>query len=275
MKANDISYPHPVIGNGDDMNGAYVPSFNCNLSKEKVSLQVMHKLASPTLEEMIADGRASFCTEAQCPQTFYRKSFLSPDPRQEILINSSELKDRVGVRFYIVSLTSGVYSPKEANTQYSGFDFKIKKGDILGFGGSAWFPVEKTWERANSISPILIIMPNDKVKSRFDVQLDSDKIIIYLSVEDYRKYKSAKQYAPIFHSSIVVPALMQALAEVATETTRYKTKLWHERLTWILDNNPELKKLAAAENALEIAQTILHHPFGRTLDLLLDYPSQS
>ena len=60
MKAKNISYPYPVLGNEDDVQGKFDVSFKHALRREEVILKVTFKLGSKTLEKLIKEQAAAY-----------------------------------------------------------------------------------------------------------------------------------------------------------------------------------------------------------------------
>lgn len=271
MKIDKLSLPHPVLGLGDDVKGSYQVSSSVKLGKERIAVTVNHGLVNETIEKLMEDKIVAFCTEINCPQTLFRESFTTFEPNQIIEIDSTNLRDKVDVRFYVTAKRdiSG-YSIVGANPDYQDSTFEIAKGDVLAYGGDTSFIAAKRWEELKSISSFLVIMEGSKEEQPFEIYLNSDKIIVYLSKKDYAVYKRASKHGfdPIFHSSIVVPALSYALQQTMTaEGNPYENLKWHQVLEFRKANDQRLEKIEwSPEYAPKIAQILLENPFTRTLN---------
>ena len=57
MKVNAKSYPHPVLGNGDDLGGSFKVEFPYELGREEVTLNPTFILKNTALEELIKKGK--------------------------------------------------------------------------------------------------------------------------------------------------------------------------------------------------------------------------
>ncbi len=271
MKIDKLSLPHPVLGLGDDVSGAYQVSSSVKLGKERITVIVNHGLANATIEKLMENDVVRFCTEINCPQTLFRESFTTTEPNQTIEIDSANLRDKVDVRFYVTAKQDiSSYSVAGANPDYQGFTFEIAKGDVLAYGGSTSFIAAKRWEELKSISSFLVIMEGDKEEQPFEIYLNSDKIIVYLSKRDYAIYKRASKngFDSIFHSSIVVPALSYALQQSMTaEGSPYENLKWYQVLEFRRANDKDLEKIEwNPELAPKIAQILLGNPLTRMLN---------
>ncbi|MFA5133415.1 MAG: hypothetical protein WC459_01260 [Patescibacteria group bacterium] len=277
-KNNNLSFPHPVLGIKDDVLGEYKINCGVKLGKENILIITKHILYNETLEEMIKNKEAAFCVEVLCPRSIYRKSFLSSDISQTVKIKASDLRDRVEVNFYVNALKDVPrYKLKEANSDYSGFSFEIEKGDILAYGGNTFFIAEKTWEALQAVSSFMEIRKYEKKTGPLLFNLSAEKIIIELSETDYGKYQKIQNIdclAPIFHSSIVLGALMYALGEMMSHGDFYKDYKWYQVLEFKMQNEERLKKIGwDVENLPHIAQIILDNPLARSMDALSEITS--
>ena len=60
MKIDKLSLPHPVLGLGDDVSGAYQVSSNVKLGKERITVIVNHGLANATIEKLMGNDVVAF-----------------------------------------------------------------------------------------------------------------------------------------------------------------------------------------------------------------------
>lgn len=270
MKINDLSLPHPVVGHGDDADASFIVDCSCSMDAESVTLQIKQHLQSVTLQGMIESNDAEFCIEVQCPQTFYRRTFRTQKKLHEINVRASDIRGMLQVTFYITASRQILsYELAEANKVYHGYKFQIEKADVLGYGGGARFQVDKSWEKANSVAPLIIVKSSDKLKSGFGLNFQSQKIVISMPPSDYEKYRRTKKCAPIFHAAIIVPTLMRAWQEVVNEKSQYSSCAWWKILKLKIENDEDgLGGLNNLDAALEAAQIILKNPVGRTLSFL-------
>jgi hypothetical protein len=269
MRIDKLSLPHPVLGLGDDVNGFYRASPAVKLGRQNISVIINHGVSNKTIESLLNEKAAAFCTEINCPQTFYRKAFLTTESSQIIEIPSDELRNKTEINFYIVAAKdiSG-YSVDGANEDYRGFTFEIEKGDVLGYGGRTFFIAAKRWEDIKALSSLMVIKKSEREKGPFEVDLNSDKIVVYLSEQDFNIFRRASRHGfdSIFHSSIVVPVLMHALNQMMgdDEGNLFENHKWYQILEF-RKNDEGLDRKWSREYITEIAQTLLANPLTRTL----------
>ena len=134
MKVNSKSYPHPVLGNEDDLGGFFrVEPFRYELNKDEIVLNPTFGLKNAAIEELIRKGKASFVAEVECRSAFFRKSFSGRKPIERFVFPSKLVRERVSVGFWICADQDiRGYSPSEAHPDYAGAPpFDIEAGDVL------------------------------------------------------------------------------------------------------------------------------------------------
>ena len=106
MKISNQSFPHPVLGLQDDVNGKFEADLTWSCDRAFYYLFPVFNLQNETIEELIENDLATFIVHIECGNTFFRKSFQFKDRTPEIKINAAELRDKVEVSFYITSIKS-------------------------------------------------------------------------------------------------------------------------------------------------------------------------
>jgi len=275
MKTNFKSYPHPVLKNGDDINGTFeVIKFNYELTKEEIILNSRFELENKALEGLVRSGKASYVLEIECPDAFFRTYAKTNTPIVRVVIPAKRLREKVTVGFYICANEDmSDYKPTECHPDYMGATFEIEEGDVLAIGGSCSFIAEKTFDPLRPpVSSFFTITAGSFHQGPMQIEYDSAKIGIILSKSDYQEYSNVRNQNAshgILHASIVFPALMDAIYQVkAGNDSEYSKKNWFVRLEKVLEE----KKLEDKE-PFESAQKILDNPLARSfsgINSLLD-----
>lgn len=272
MKVSNLSFPHPVLGIRDDVQGQYTGEYTVKLGRDTINLDVSHHLSNDVLSNLIQEHKAAFVTEIHCKQTFFRKAFDSLIMNLSIPISSTDLKNWVDVDLYVCSLSKVEnYKLKNCNKDYAGYDFKIEPGDVLAYGGTSRFNAPKIWETSNSIAPFMVVEEYEQNEGPVLYELTQENIVIRLSSSDFKVYneiKGSKQYHPVFHASLAYPALIYALKSMTTSDD-YKESDWYQGVEDKLNNDTRYRnKLIKDLNEDEIilvAQSLLNNPIGREL----------
>lgn len=271
MKINSLSLPHPVLGVGDDVEGKYTAEIQVELGREQIVLHISQHLSNRTLDRLIIENKAAFNTEVHCQQTVYRKSFLSREKETTITIPARQLLNKVEVFFYISALTDILdYQIDGANEDYKGYTFEISKGDILAYADPINFPAEKDWQAFMAVTSFMEIQEYNQEEGPLLFSLTQDKVVIQMAKNDYKKYcsfKNAIYLNPLFHSSIVFPALIYTLTMMSKNVNEFESSRWYQNLKWRLDNDEDLRKydVERIDDTPKIAQAILKDPVTRSL----------
>ena len=272
MKVKNISYPHPVLGNKDDVSGIFNPGFSHRLGREKISLRTKFELKNKTLENLIKDKKACFFIEAECSNTFYRNSFTTFEYDSEFKVDTERLRENVSIKFFIRAAEQiKNYEIEGSHEDYSGFMFDIDKGDILAFGGITSFIAEKEFDPLKpAISSFMVIREGNETNGPIAVDYeDPEKINIILSKEDWERYqhiKGRQGIPPLLHSSIVLPVLADAIRMIYKNDEDIENTHWSKRIEAILN-----QKKFTSDFPLISAQLILDSPVNRGFKSLEDF----
>lgn len=269
MKAKNISYPYPVLGNQDDVRGEFDVSFKHALRKEEITLKAAFKLKNKTLENLVRDNKAAYTIELECPGTFYRKSFSTHDSEAQFSIPASAVREQVAVGFYIRAISSiSKYQIDNCHADYKGFRFEVGAGDVLALGGFTSFIAEKDFDPMRpAVSSLIAIKPGTHSAGPMVIDYSKDKIFIKLSKADHENYVAMKgrtTLAGVLHASIVLPVLADAVRLVGNSDEESQGTHWFKRLDIILR-----QLQLSSDEPLESAQKILKSPVERCLSGLV------
>lgn len=273
MKYNNRIFPHPVLNLRDDIAGIFEVKLQVETDKDFIKLSPQYQLKNSTLEKLIEEGRAVFVAQVYCRSTMFRETYKTtetiPDPIQ---IKSTRLNEQVEADFFICANDDiPNYQNDGASVDYTGYTFDLEYGDILGLGGTGKFYANKSPEELKSISAFMDINTSGKKNKPMYNSYEGRKITIMLSQKDYEMYQliiNYKFYKDILHSTIVLPALAEALSFMETEEAQdFKNNLWYE----LLETLKEQKKQA---NPLLTAQEILDLPVNRSFKSLTQLMNQ-
>jgi len=273
MNTNNITFPHPILRIGDDSIGSTInPSLPVTTSSPdadfyKTEVTFLHN--NDDLLKLINSGKAEYLCEATCTNTVFRQVFTSKTENIVFEIPKKKVKGRVEFTCLLVA-TEDIenYSNANAHSDYSGYTFDIDKGDILAHFGESYFSADIQYEKLKAVSSFMGIVENETEKYTI-IDLKKSKIEIQLPTESYNLYRSGsisqeEKFAPIFHSSIVLNALLIALYNFE----EHKDYLWAQVIDYRLQTEPQFKTLSIEdkENIPEIAQRLLGNPFERLLN---------
>ena len=270
MKFNDITFPHPVLGLGDAILGIVElgnPEIDSLQDVYEVKINCKHD--NVDLKNLLNEDKAEFLYEVTCTNTLYRKLFLSNNSKMKFEIPKKEVKGRVEFTCLLVAKERiSEYSNAESHSDYDGYTFDLDQGDILAYFGEFSFNADIKYEKLKAVSSFMEIVENEDLKYT-NVDLKKNKIEIQLPSETYDIYRSdfisqEVKFVPVFHSSIVLNALLTALYNF----DEHKEFLWAKVIDYRLKKEKQFEMLGIAEkeNIPEIAQRLLGNPFKRLLE---------
>ena len=267
MKMAIKSYPHPVLNNGDDMEGEFSSSVHVQLDDEGENwlVEVTCNLKSETLSRLIKEGSATYIADIESPNCFYRMNTSFESGRTKILIPVKKVRDKINLHIYIIATKAiADYLPAGSHKDYSGTKFSVSRGDILADGSQVILPADPLFDPMTSTPDSFLKIDEDTSGSPyvwFDVQ--EDIICIYLPKKDWEEYTkiSGQDVATtIFHSSIALPMLTAAIEDSRDEVVS-KTK--NIKLARILETRG-----LNSQDAEIAAQEILGLPISRAISAL-------
>ncbi|MDC7993539.1 hypothetical protein [Altibacter sp. HG106] len=264
MVYNNREYPHPVLGIENAIKGKFNVHLSVKAGKDTIKIEPVFDLENMDIISMIQNGQALFATQVYCRSTMYRSLFKSESSvQQKIIIPTKELRNEVQLDFFVCAAKDiKDYCNSQAHADYNGVYFQLGKGEILAYGGQGVFHANKTPEELKAISSFMQIEKTEKENGPIQNSYHGEKIIVQLSKNDYEKYRdiAGHQYAEqLLHSSVVLPALMDAIEIVKDPTSEFSDNSWFKILQSLVE-----EKSKGNDNALFSGQKILDNPLNRT-----------
>lgn len=272
MKLSRRSYPHPVVGNWDDVPGAaFQATVEMSADKENIYLDVNIQNSSATIRHLVDTSRAAYAVHVECTNTLFRRAIEFREDSKRIPIRGDQLNDAVEVNVFAVATqdTSG-YVVDRAHPDYEGAAFDVKKGDILAVGEGRVFPVESSFDVLGRIGSIMQIdgaTEDGDLPMRID--FNGEKIRLILSKEDFKTYKLMRHdeaLSSVLTTAIVVPALLETLHYIGSEEGGEDVE-GLEVLRWyrVLARRIEALGLEDESDNLAKVQRLLELPVKRAL----------
>jgi len=275
MKFNDVSFPHPVLGNNDDVNSIVAlnpePKILSGINSYNITIYCQHD--NDELNELINGDKAEYFCEANCSNTLFRKIFTSKTSEINLEIPKRHVKGRINFITALVAKTPILnYQNSKSHSDYRSYSFDLDKGDILAFFGEFNFNADLKYEKLKAVSSFMEVVENMDPNAIYtNVDLNKSKIEVQLPTVDYQKFASdliSKEFkfAPVFHSSIVLNALLIGLYNIDSN----KESLWAKVILYRLENEKQFESISIKEkeNIPEIAQRLLGNPFSRLISEL-------
>ncbi len=275
MKLTDVSFPHPVLGVDDCINSTigFEPTIVSNTDSYSISILCTHD--NEDLASLVTCGQAELFCEITCSSTLYRKVFISQANKIVFDIPKKQVKGKVSFICLLVTTQAiPAYQNSASHPDYNGFIFELDRGDVLARFGEFSFNADINYEKLKAVSSFMEVVENKDEKAEYtNLDLSKDKIEIQLPSTDYRLFASdsiskEQKFASIFHSSIVLSALLSALYNLET----YQETAWGQVVKYRLKNEEQFQNISIEEkeNIPEIGQRLLGNPFNRLLSQLYD-----
>lgn len=268
MKLSERSYPHPVLGNRDDVpNSGFQATIEMTTDKQSVYVAIQIACSCSSLNALLKNGDVTFVLHVECSNTLFRKAYQFNETSHRISIPADFLNAAVEVNVFMAALNRiPAYRIPEAHSDYGTATFDVRRGDILAVGESQVFYIESTFDSLGRIGSIMQISESTKDGDiPMEPHFEGDKIVIFLSKSDFADYKLLKQHEGVsaaLTTTIVLPVLVEALHIIEKETDAVEdTRRWVRALDQRIKN----LNLSAEMQPLLLAQKLLELPVKRAL----------
>lgn len=270
MKFSDLSFPHPVLGISDSISGnADIGESEINKTSNNYEFSLELNFNNKDLEQLVNENKAEFICEVTCSNTLFRHSFKSNSNRIEFAILNKLVRGRIDFICLLVAKSEiNNYTNSLAHSDYDGYSFNLVEGDVLAYFGEFSFNADVKYEKLKAVSSFMEVVEKPDLEYT-NIDLKKSKIQVELPSQAYNSFRSSSisqeyRFVPIFHSSIVMNALLIALYNY----NDHQEYIWAQVIEYRLRNEDELKHLSIDEkaNIPEIAQILLGNPFNRLLN---------
>lgn len=268
-----VSYPHPVIGNEDDVASEFaMPRFFVHDQGAHVALDFEIRTKDPDVTELVQQGRALLALRLVCGRTFYNNTkALFPVKTGEgwrcrLDIDADLLDGPTTAELLLLAAQplQGL-SWTHQHPDFLGAAFDVPARAVLGTAGEVKFDVGKSYDllRPPLESYMRFHKAHSQHKQEFSVLVTPDGIDVMIGPDLYDGFRAIGTAPALQFNAVVLPALVQALVEVDKLEPDDDTKqsVWCQGL---------LRELAerglASETALERAQSLLGNPLRRLLE---------
>ena len=268
MKVRQRSFPHPVVGNRDDVPGAaFQGAIEMTSDAQQIYIDVSINCSSTTVNSAITSGSAAFVLHVECSNTLFRHAYQFAETAYRVAIPEEYLNDAVEVNLFVCAIRDfDEYMVEKAHEEYGDAVFQIRRGDILAVGEGYVFLVNSSFDAMNRIGSIMIIKGSTKsgdipMQANFEV----DKIVLTLAKNDFSGYKLLRANRDLVESlttTLVFPVLVEAIHILNSESQKEDDG---RRWVRILANRIEELNLKSESDAVILAQRLLELPVRRAL----------
>lgn len=270
MTHDKLLLPHPVLrpGGGLDYNnecdfGLEIGAGGSRRTAEGlVRVEASLTLTSPTLEEMVREGKARHLVLATCTKTYYRHALFPNAGKISLDIHADDLAGTLRLTPYVVASDElEWFVAPEHDPEIKKFDGSgsIPAGSILAVGA----PYEIEMERVGTIMSAIKLVPNEGVdEGQYAIDDRGDFVLIELDPKTYadvvRMRDSAKY---LLYPSVYQAAVEYSLRKIADEPD----SKWAKALQKTLEEH-NITGDDIEEKSNHYAQVIMGNPLGQMIE---------
>lgn len=278
MSQNNLAYPYPVLtAYSDDVQPALVAQ-NVQVGEMQVInndyvLPLTLILEDPKLLQLIAEGKAEYMFDVNCPASLYRRCINSKHNEVDIVFPFKRVSGVAKIRPYVIAKTAFTYQNPAFHPDYGNESFEIEEGDVLAIFNVVTYDFEINYNQLKAFSSIMFIRKADDENEK-DIRylMDEPKIVIILPVDKFAKYQQFKadpQYTNAVHASLAQNALLAVLMQTSWTDEDPQEPLWKRTIRYRVTHEEELipyNDLTNQENLVIIAQKLLGDPIQRMFE---------
>ena len=268
MRLSARSYPHPVLGNRDDVpSAAFQATLEMSTDRQYVYVNVKVACSCETLNALIKENRAAFVLHIECSNTLFRRAYEFQPMEYRISIPADNLNDAIEVNVFAHAICDiPDYHIPEAHSDYGDAIFDIRCRDILAVGEGQVFYIESKFDSLKNIGSIMQISVS---KKDGDIPMEPDfngeKIVIYLSKNDFEDYKVLKHHEGVrghLSTTIVLPVLVEALHILKEKDESAGIE---DPRRWVRTLARRIEGMDTQMEVFQLAQKLLELPIKRAL----------
>jgi hypothetical protein len=266
MKLSHRSYPHPVVGNADDViDAAFQAAITVHNDRVNYYIHVKLQCSSNTISKLVKKGDVVYVLHVECGNTLYRSATEFCENEREFMIPGEYLISNVEVNVFAQAKKDiPKYKVENAHPDYEDATFAVSSGDILAISEGHSYDADINFDMLRSMSSIMEIKErDDKDDAPMEIVLNYEKIRIYLSQADFENYKIIRVHQVLSASliaTIVLPALVEALMAMKEED---KSDIEDTRWCRCLKRRIEYAGMSLDTPPLKLAQDLLEKPIKR------------
>lgn len=271
MKLSLRSFPHPVVGNRDDVPGvAFQATTEMTTDSEYAYVDTKVTCSSSTINKLVQEGNASFVVHVECGNTLFRKAYPFRQSEARFQISLQLLSEDVEVNVFAqADKDVPAYKVDKAHADYDTSTFGVERGDILAVAEGRVFTIESDFDSIRRIGSIMQITESHSDDEHpIKLNLLTDKLMVILSKKDFAQYKRlahSESFVGPLSTIIVLPALMAALQHVRDEYADEEARESAPRWVRLLYRRVEAMQLKFDSDNLELSQQLLDLPVRRAL----------
>lgn len=272
MKISNISLPYPVLGIQDDIrpelpDDCITICFDEDKSSHTFRFRIDLKFDNSKIEKLLAEGKAEYSCEYECPRSMLRVCLKSSKPHFDFNIPNEYIAGRLNISCFVsVKALIPNYTNIGFHEDYSNCSFYLEPGDILVAFPAYTYDADIDYDKLQSVGAFMQIRSSEDRKDVF-FDLSGDRIMIVLPQRLFNLWNnpcvSRSETATTF---LALNALTYALVNIE----KYDDTLWARTIKYRLETEPEFQGYDLDEDILSIAQAFLKDPYSRLFNKIIN-----
>ena len=263
MKKTNINYPYPVlsVANDDYLDSSFNIIYNesSSIDRDNTELNLSYELKCDGLAELISENIARVAIYLESAVCGYRNIVYFENGKTNLSVNISldEVSQKILIKGYIIAVKEmNRFTLKEHNQDlFANIPFRISPGDILALAEHQYTVPLNAYDPLANRNSIFAIRKNTTTNQPINIDLDEDRISIFLNEEMFGKYQeinASSDAKGILSSLFVMPSLVEIFSKIQTGSDQYENLIWYVVLNEKLaKHNIDLSQgLVAAANQL-------------------------
>lgn len=278
MKLKADLFPYPVLSN--DTDDFLEGSFSANITPKQVSptniqLSFNFVLDNKDIQELIENEKAKIAIHLEGKGSSFRKLIVleKDEMSKEVVLDAQDVSKTIFANMVIVATNQiANYTNSGFNKEFYGEGFVIpyiKKGSLLAFDSMAEIDIIFSNFEQPSLNTMIRVTRTDEKYMYFD--FDRNVILINLPKDSYDAYinlsKANKQTQNLLITTIILPALMNAIEKVQKNEIGDDSLDWYYSLSKLLEQNglnvDDLR--TSNKDSMFVAQKLLDFPVKNSL----------
>lgn len=270
------SFPHPVLGNSDDINnGQFIINAKGQVKDNKYLFQIIidTDVISDDYDKLLQSGDAVFCAILFCRQTSLRINEISPDKMINLNVNYADLRGRVEITCYLVANKDiENFSTHRQNEIFGDTVFDIKKGEWLGVSNTLIQFIEPKFSKDDlkHKKPIIVpVVDESSSKPYYKVMNWGDnQLRVGIPKKIWKEWMllNKNRYSMSNWCALVLPVVTEAVNKIETEgnAQEFKDLKWYN----VIESNLENLHIDGNADSTVKAQILLNGPFKKMVSEL-------
>ena len=261
------SYPHPVLGNQDDVSSKF-ELLNVHFKPDVDDIEVSFRLSTddPDLERILHSEEAELKTHWDCPSTMQNGYLDLEVVRQHAdgvtlkgWLDQRDVRGDVRIDVFVVAVKEiSEFSWKNQHLDYAQDRFDIRRGDILANGGYFRIKVGKLYDPMDPpLGSCFRITEDLSQKHEIKVSFDDDEqVVILMSHEMMNGFKELTYRPDLQISLVILPALMETISFIQKNQSDDSEEDLSDK-TWFQTVSNLLNSIDSETSPITIAQQLL------------------